>query len=369
MEGINNQQELSDNPERQKASKLGIKELSYPQFLGELSRTKKTIAVAGTNGKSTTTAMIGKIFEAGGLDPTVIVGTKVPGFDGNLRMGKSDILVVEACEWKAHMLELLPQVIVLTNLELDHTDFYRNIDELKERFQQFIDKLPKEGLLAFNADDPNLNGLKKNQGCRVKSWSKNDPIGFKLRIPGQYNIYNALAAKTAAGHFNVPEETINRALSEFPNCWRRFEILGPIRSLPDSVVVSDYAHHPAAIRGLMQAAREFYPNRRLFAVFQPHHFDRTAKLFDEFVQSFSDFDLLLVNEVYDVAGRQKDGQRDIGSKKLVEEIQKLNPGKEVVYSPNLIQTRKLIGEKAEDGDLLLIIGAGDIDEVAREVIK
>ena len=357
-----------NNPERQKAAELKIRQLSYPDFLGELSKDYQTIAVSGTNGKSTTTAMIGKIFEAARLDPTVFVGTQVPGFDGNLRLGKSDLLIVEACEWKAHMLKLSPQVIVLTNLELDHTDYYKDIDDLKNQFQKFIDGLPAGGLLAYNADDPNLNDLKKDKGYQVKSWSKNDQIDFQLTIPGDYNIANAQAAATVARHFNIPNQVIGKALADFPNCWRRFEVLGPMKNQPETLVVSDYAHHPTAIKGLLKAAREFYPGKRLVAVFQPHHYDRTAKLFDGFVKSFHDFDLLIINQIYDVAGRQKDGQRNISSEDLAREIKKRQPGKKIIYSTNLRETKNLILNNAQKGDLILVIGAGDIDEVAKEIV-
>lgn len=378
------------NAERKKAKKLNIEKLSYPEFLGQLSLEKKTIVVSGTNGKSTTTAIIGKIFEAAGLDPTVIVGTKVPGFDGNLRLGSSDWLIVEGCEWKAHMLNLSPQAIALTNLELDHLDFYKDLDDLKHYFQKFIDHLPVgNGFLAYNADDPALASLTKEKGYQISTWgvvnkkadflattieTKNQKQIFKvkqnsyaLKIPGQYNVYNALAAMVVARHFGIKESIIKKTLAEFPNCWRRFEILGPLRGRKNTLVVSDYAHHPTAIKGVLKAAKEFYPKKRLLAVFQPHHYDRTAKLFDEFVKSFDFADCLIVSEIYDVAGRQKDGLRTISSQNLVEAIQKHQPQKEVVYSSTLKETEEIIFKKARDNDLVLIIGAGDIDEVAREI--
>ena len=380
-----------DNPERQKAEKLNIKQMSYPEFLGEYSAEKNTIAIAGTNGKSTTTAMIGKIFEKAGFDPTVIVGTQVPGFEGNLRLGSSDILIIEACEWKGHMLNLAPQSIILTNLELDHLDYYKNLEDLQRHFQQFIDQLPiTKGLLVHNADDQGLKDLTKDKGYQTKSFGltnkKSDYLGveikiedqqqlfkinnrqYSLMIPGKYNVYNALAAITVAKEFKIKDKHIQESLAEFPNCWRRFEILGPIKNKPETLVISDYAHHPTAIKGVIKAAREFYEDRRLFIVFQPHHYDRTAKLFNDFVKSFNEADLILVNEVYDVAGRKEDGERGVSSKNLVSEIQKFNPAKEVIYSPDLNKTREIILKKVKDHDLVLIIGAGDIDEVARKII-
>ena len=380
-----------ENPERAKAEEMGVLTLSYPEFLGRFSANKKTIAIAGTNGKSTTTAMIGSIMAEAGLDPTVIVGTLTPGFDGNLRVGKTDWLVVEACEWKAHMLNLSPQIIVLTDLVPDHLDFYKNIDDLKRHFQQFIDKLPLEkGLLAFNADDENLRNLVKEKGYEVLNWGvlnkevnnlaeeikvenreqifKSDKTIFKLVIPGVYNVYNALAAITVARYLKIKDEVTAKALGEFKGSWRRFELLGGLKGCKDVLVISDYAHHPKALKGVLKAAKEFYPERRLVAVFQPHHYDRTFKLFNEFKESFHGADLVIVNEIYDVAGREKDGERQVSSADLVEAIKKAIPAKEVVYSADLNETGEIIKKEVKAGDLVLMIGAGDIDELARKLI-
>ncbi len=374
-----------DNPERAKAKKLNIEQLSYPEFLGELSLKYQTIAISGTNGKSTTTAMVGKIFEAAGFDPTVIVGTQVPGFDGNLRIGKSSFLIVEACEWKAHMLKLAPQTIVLTNLEEDHLDFYKDLDDIKHHFQKFIDLLPiKDGLLVYNGNDENLKSLTKEKGYQIAGWSVDEAkietknkkqhfqynkTDFTLQIPGKYNVANALAAITVARQYNISDVIIKKALPEFPNCWRRFEILGAVKNKANTLLISDYAHHPDALEGLLKATKNFYPANRLFVIFQPHHFDRTYKLFGDFVKSFSEADLILINEVYDVAGRKKDGIRTVGSQKMVKEVQKINPGKEVIFSADLKKTEQIILEKVKENDIVLIVGAGDIDEVARNLTK
>ncbi|HLD27752.1 MAG TPA: UDP-N-acetylmuramate--L-alanine ligase [Patescibacteria group bacterium] len=380
-----------DNPERLAAAALGLDQFSYPEILGELSRKYKTIAVAGTNGKSTTTAMLGKIFAAAGADPTVIVGTQVPGFDGNLRLGQSDILIIEACEWRAHMLNLSPQTIVLTNIAKDHLDFYKDLDDIRYHFQKFVNLLPLDGFLALNADDENLTKLISQKGYKVKSWGiLNDQadylareiktfaggqsfsVGgddFILQVPGKYNVYNALAALTVAKRFGLDSEVIKKSLAEFSSTWRRFEIIGPVRGKAETLVVSDYAHHPEALKGVIKAAKEFYPAKRLVAVFQPHHFDRTAKLFDDFVKSFNDADLVIINEIYDVAGREQDGVRTVTGQNLAAEIQKVNPSKEIIYSPNLAETQKRLLKKVKKNDLILIIGAGDIDEIAREITR
>lgn len=380
------------NPERVKAAELNIQQKSYPEFLGVFLHDKKTIAVSGTNGKSTTTAMLGKIFAAAGFDPTVIVGTQVAGFDGNFRHGNSDLLIVEACEWKGHMLNLLPQTIVLTNLEPDHLDFYKNLDELKHYFQKYINNLPVgNGRLLYNADDNALKSLVKNKGYQVKNWSVNfeaadyraTEITFKkqkasfkinghlmyLKLPGVFNIYNALAAVACAREFKIDWKIIKEELAEFTGSWRRFEKVGPVKGKKNTLVISDYAHHPTAIKGTLKAAKDFYPDKRLVVAFQPHHYDRTAKLFDEFVKSFGWADLLVINEVYNVTGREADGQRTVGGLALAEAIQIANPLKEVFYSRDLTGTEKMLKEKIQPNDLVLIVGAGDIDNIARSLIK
>lgn len=379
-----------DNPERVKAKELGIKQLSYPEFLGELSKDKYTIAVSGTNGKSTTTAMLGLILEKAGLDPTVIVGSKVKSFpDDNLRIGQSDLLVVEACEHKAAMLNLEPDLIVLTNLEPEHLDYYGSLENIQKNFQQYIDKLTEDGVLVVNGDDVNCDDLKFN-GCTITygindrselraelkkieaaagsvghqifsvKWGDDDLGEWQLQVPGEFNIYNALAASAAALHLGVKPEIIKEVLAGFPGIWRRFEKVG-------NNIISDYAHTPTAIKGTIKAAREFYPDKRLVVVFQPHHHDRTKRFFKEFVESFDQADLIIINEIFDVAGREADKDQDVSSKDLVAEIKKR--GKQVLYGANLAETKKLILENMQKNDLVLVIGAGDIYKVAEELVK
>lgn len=379
------------NPERIKAKEIGIRQLSYTEFLGELSLIKKTIAVAGTNGKSTTTAMIAQVMLAAGLDPIVIVGTKVDAFNGNFRAGKSEWLLIEACEWKANMLNLHPQIIALTDLASDHLDFYKNIDDIKRHFQRFIDLLPIEnGFLAYNSDDENLNSLVKEKGYQVKNWGilnkEADNLAkcisterqtqkfianqseFSLKVPGAYNIYNALSAITVCRHLQIKDEIIAAALSNFSGSWRRFELLGNLKGAEGVIVISDYAHHPKALKAALKGAKEFYPESRLVAVFQPHHYDRTSKLFKEFTESFHGADLVILTEIYDPFGRQEDGERNVSSKMLAEEMQRIMPAKQVLYASDLADTEKVIKNNVKTGDLLMMIGAGDIDKLARSLV-
>ncbi|MGC9049150.1 MAG: UDP-N-acetylmuramate--L-alanine ligase [Patescibacteria group bacterium] len=403
-----------NNPERQAAKEYKIQEFSYPEFLGELSKNYFTIAVSGTHGKTTTTAMLGLILEKAGLDPTVIVGSKVKNFpDGNFRLGKSKYLVVEGCEWNAHMLKLQPKIIVLTNLEADHLDYYKDIDDIIFHFQKYIDKLPSQGKIILNIDDENLlkkilphrkiisYGIKKPADVMAKNiktgpgFQKFDLVAdskvyglkstvydLKLKIPGIFNIYNALAAATCALTLGVKPEIIKEVLENYTGAWRRFQIIdAELRGLTRKVtIVSDYAHHPTAVKVTIKAARQFFPKQRIFVVFQPHHHHRTKALFDDFVKSFDEADLAIISEIYSVAGRELNDDKNISSKDLVKAIinhQKTIPSigankgniEMVFYAKDLEETKKMILENIKENDILLIMGAGDIYKIIDELVK
>ena len=362
--------------ERKKAIKLGIKQLSYPEALGLISKDKYTIAISGTHGKSTTTAMLGLILTEAGFDPTVIVGSKLrhPSFSAcsrsavdwneNIRVGQSKYFVVEACEWRAHMLELSPKIIILTNIEKDHLDYYKSFKNLKQAFKKYVSKLPKNGLLVVNADDKVCLEVAKSAKCRVVTYGiKNKPIPqFTLQIPGRFNVYNALAASTCALELEVKPEIIKKVLTDFKGIWRRFELIEADKRgyMPKITLISDYAHHPTAVRETLKAAKELYPNRRLIAVYQPHHFDRTKRLFKEFVRAFDLADFIVLNEIYDVPGREV--IKKISSNDLVRELKKR--GLKAIFARNLKETKKLLLENIKGEDVILIMGAGDIYQLS-----
>jgi len=348
-------------PERKKAAELGIKQLSYPEALGLISGDKYTIVVSGTHGKSTTTAMLGLILTEAGLDPTVIVGSKIKhlGWDENLRVGQSKYLVVEGCEWQAHMLELKPKIIVLTNIEKDHLDYYKTFKNLKEAFKKYVRKLPKNGLLVINADDKVCLEIAKSAKCKVVTYGiKNKPFPqFTLRIPGRFNVYNALAASTCALELGVKPEIIKKVLTNFKGIWRRFQKMGEYKG---ALIFSDYAHHPTAVKETLGAAKETYPDRRLVVVYQPHHFDRTKRLFSSFVKAFDKADFVILNEIYDVPGREV--ARKISSRNLVRELKKRKI--KAVFSKDLKETKKILLRQVEKDDIVLIMGAGDIYQLS-----
>jgi UDP-N-acetylmuramate--alanine ligase len=383
-----------DNPEREAARVRGIPEMSYAEALGAISRDKRTIAVSGSNGKSTTTAMIGLMLEAAGFDPTVVVGSKVPGFPlGNLRIGEGEWLVVEADDYHAHMLQLRPEVIVLTNIEEEHMDYFADLDHIIRTFQTFVDSLPEDGTLVVNADDPvsfdDLNhhantvsyAIVEPADCMAANivvgageqafdlvrGGEETPIGrIKLNIPGRFNISNALAAASAALALGVPLEVFRDTLASFQGIWRRFERVG---EWDGCTVISDYGHHPTAVAATVEAAREFYPNHRIVLVYQPHQRHRTRALLNDFASAFDRADLLILSDIYDVAGRESDDDGAITSAMLGEAVAKRPESPRMLLGGDLRHTEDMLRANAAPGDVVLIMGAGNIDLLARDLTR
>ena len=384
------------HPERAAATARGVRQLSYPEFLGELTKEYKTICVSGTNGKSTTTAILGLILERAGFDPTVIVGSKVTSFpDGNLRVGKSEWLVLEACEYQAHILHYSPWAIVITNIEEDHLDYFRDLEHIRETFNEFVRKLPKDGLLVLNADDEICaTGLKPKvtpimysmhavseyvaqdvsvtdgfQKFKIVRRGGTSVGEFALGVPGEFNVMNALAATAAALALGIAPSTARETLREFTGIWRRFERIGEKDGV---LVISDYGHHPSAVAGTISAARAFYPGRRIVLAFQPHHRNRTRKLFDEFVTSFDGADLLILPEIYDVAGRDNTEDADMSSAKLADAVRVRDAEhgvhRDVVFAGPLASTLDELEQRKESGDVIILMGAGDIYTLAKKLL-
>lgn len=381
-----------DNPERKKTAELGVMELSYFEFLGALSRDKYCIAIAGTHGKSTTTAMAGKLMQDAGLDPTIIVGSKLKQFEyGNFRMGQSKYLVVEACEYQANFLHLELNVLIITNIEAEHLDYYKDVEDVAAAFQRLVHKLPEDGLLIYNADDEvsvtiqskartlsfalnraaslqaqNISARPGKQSFNIIKDGEPYLSGIDLKIPGKFNIYNSLGAITLADSLDISPEIIKKSLQNFSGLWRRMEIVGEYRG---ATIISDYGHHPTEIVNAIQAAREFYPDKRLVWVFQPHQHNRTKMLFKDFVRSMGGVDVLLIADIFDVAGREELEDRDINSQRLAHEIQQVSPNVQVRYSGDLKNSENIIKQIAGENDVIVIQGAGDIDDVARNLVK
>ncbi len=351
-----------ENVERIEASRRGIRQLGHFGFLGELSKGMRTICITGTHGKSTTTAMTGKIFEASGLDPTVFVGSLVPGWElGNLRVGKSDILIIEGDEYKRKMLQLHPETTLITNIELDHADIYKDLDDVIAAFQQLVDKTT--GMTFVNADDVNSQHL---LGERVALYSRSDVRG-SVGVPGDFNRANAAAARVATQAYGIADDIIAKSLAAFSGIWRRFERVGVLKwgqvwNRESAEVISDYAHHPTAIKATLAAAKEFFPGRRIVLCFQPHQHNRTKELFDDFVTAFGDADVLVLAEIYGVKGRTEDNA--ISSSDLLRALHRDN----VTYAKTLNDAETQLRGVVKDGDVIIVMGAGDIDDVARRLV-
>ncbi|MEK9180850.1 MAG: UDP-N-acetylmuramate--L-alanine ligase, partial [Patescibacteria group bacterium] len=376
-----------NNPEILEAKKRDLPIISQFEALGLLSAGSRTIAIAGTNGKSTTTAMTGLILEESRMDPTVFVGSFLPQWKGNLRVGKLNTFVVEADEYQRKFLSLVPQILALTNIEADHLDYYKDLEDIKSAFKELIKKVETNGTAIYNADDPtsldalNSSVIPAEAGIQIINYGKNGkevkllsvdvreqkqivkinffgkPEEFELRVPGLFNVYNALAAAACAGVLGIDFPTIALALGKYKGIWRRFELRG---TAGKTLIISDYAHHPTALLATMKAAREFYPGKKILLVFQPHQYRRTKLLFEDFITALSaaDPDKLILAEVYDVAGRE-DADKSVGSKQLADKISEELPN--TVYAANLEETEKLIRADLPNFDIVIVMGAGDID--------
>lgn len=359
-----------NNPERVAARERGIPEFSYSQALGELTAGYRTIAVSGTHGKSTTTAMIGSVLIDAGYDPTVLVGTRVAKFsDQNSHLGKSEWLVVEACEHEAQMMNLHPEFIVLTNLEPDHLDFYGSFANIKKTFSEYVKKVAPEKCVA-NADDVDVMELfsagEKPATYGLHAGELLPSAELKLQIPGAFNIANALAATRVCELIGIPRAVSYAALAKYPGSWRRFERVGEFQGLP---VVSDYGHHPTAIRETLKATQEFFPNKKILLVYQPHQHHRTKALFNDFVAPLQAADALVLVEIYDVKGRVEAHDRDVTSARLLEKINIDNSLRPRVYAADenaaAAATAKIIA--AGGADVILIMGAGDVYHLANRL--
>lgn len=378
-----------DNPERIFAAENNIPTYSYPEFLGLLSSNNETIAISGTNGKTSTTAILGYILDKAKVDPTVIVGSIVPSWDSNLKIGKSNYFVVEACEHKAHMLNFSTKHIILTNIEPDHLDYYRDLDHIIEKFQEFSDQNDPKGYIVYNIDDPSSKKLNFNnkktitygidnpadiRAINIKTFRERQFFDieyngklyteFSIAQPGKFNIYNSLGAIAMCIGLNIPIQTIRKYLYSFEGTWRRFQKLGEYKQ---ALIISDYGHHPTAVQKTINGVKEFYPDRRLITVFQPHQHNRTKNLFNEFVNSFDNSDIVILPEIFDVTGREEQDDQDISSADIRNELAKR--GFIAEYAENFDKTKKLIDKYIQKNDVLLIMGAGDIYLLAEKLAK
>jgi len=363
----------ADNAELKDARRLGIKSMSYPEALGDLTKKYRTIAVAGAHGKSTTTAMIGLMMVEAKLDPTVIVGTKIKEFGGtNFRLGKSQHLVIEACEYDRSFLNYWPQTVVLTNIEMDHMECYESESKLVRTFDEFVSHLPKSGNLVACVDSANVKKVVskfKKSGLAVKEYSLVHPDAKRLRqimqIPGEHNVANGLAALAVGRLLKIADAKIFSALAKYKGSWRRFDQESGTVAGKKITVVSDYGHHPTQIKLTMAAARQKWPGKKIICVFQPHQACRTYLLFDDFVSALkkSPADKIFIADIYKVAGRESaEILKKVSSEKLVAAIAE----ERVEYVPQDKILERLERE-VKGGEIVLVMGAGNIYNLSKEL--
>jgi len=355
------------NPVRVKAKKLGIPELSYPEALGLISKDKYTIAVSGTHGKTTTTAMLGEALIKAGLNPTIVVGSLFKGRNSNFVAGESDYLVCEACEYKRSFLNLHPNIVVITNIDLDHLDYYKDLEDMQSAFIELVSKIPKDGYLVCDPNHENLGPVVEKANCNIVDYSTFvDP---KLKVPGKHNLDNAKAVLAVAKAVGVNEIKTVDSLENFEGVWRRFEHKGVSEN--GAVVYDDYAHHPTEIKASLKGAREFFGSApakkgKIRCVFQPHLYSRTKLLLDDFAESFGDVDEVIIADIY--AAREVDNG-EVHAKDLVNGINKKEKNIEALYFGSFEEIEKYLKENAQEGDVIITMGAGDIYKVGERLVE
>jgi len=376
-----------DNVEVARAKALKIPVIPRAEMLAELMRMKYGIAVAGAHGKTTTTSMTAQVLEAGGYDPTIIVGGRLNTVGSNAKLGEGDFIVAEADESDRSFLYLSPFIAVLTNIDEEHLDQYGTLTEIKKTFVYFANKVPFYCPVILCLDDPNLRSIMPQIERKVITYGFSPEAdiqardfefdGFssysilyvhgqkagrlELNVPGQHNILNALAATAVGLDLDIEMQTILQALEDYSGTGRRFELK---RVVNDIMIIEDYAHHPTEIKATLQAARTGW-KRRLVVAFQPHRFSRLARLQSEFTTAFHQADLLFLTEIYPAGEKPIPG---VSGRNLFEEIWRSGQTN-VWFEPELDKLPALLANELRPGDMLLVLGAGHINRIIPEVIK
>ena len=354
-----------NNEELQEAKKKGIEILTWQEFLGKyLSKDKFVIAVCGTHGKTTTTAMIAKLLEDANFDPTVILGAITPWWNTNYRIGQSQYFVTEADEFNDNFLPTHPDISVVTNIEMDHPEYFKDFDSYKESFKKFL--LQTRKTIVANLSDP---GVKQTLNIHTRGintiidYSKN-LIDFSLTIPGEFNKWNASAALQVGLLLGISSEVIQRSLSSYAGVNRRFEYLGNLRGIK---IYTDFGHHPTEIKTTMEAARQKFPNQYIWLIFQPHMFSRTKALFNDFTQTLKSLATLkIVNQIL-LMDIYPSREKDTGLVKSLELVNAIDESN-VDYVSSGKELKEIIRSGIGQGDIFFFMGAGDIDKIAKELV-
>jgi UDP-N-acetylmuramate--alanine ligase len=344
-----------DNTEFTEAISRGLKLLSYPQALGLLTKDYFTIAIAGTHGKSTTTAMTSLILKEAELDPSVVIGTKIREFNNqNYALGASQMLVIEACEYKDSFLEFEPNILVVTNLEPDHLDYFKTAENYYKSYISLALKLSENDLLI--AEDTEIcRDLFKDLRCQVKFVKT--LVDWPLKVLGNYNRMNASLAAYAARFLEIEETVIKKALENFTGTWRRQEYR---LTIDKTDFYDDYGHHPTEIKATLKGFKEKWPNKKLLCIYEPHQYNRTRHFFDEFAVSFEDADAVIIPSIYKVRDSKEDLEA-VSAEKLVAAIAKNHSN--VIYGEGYENTAKFLEKNFSDFDIVLTMGAGPVYKI------
>ena len=377
----------ADNPEFAYASEKGLPLLTRAQLLGQIMRNYDTsIAVAGTHGKTTTTSMLSHILLQGECDPTISVGGILPAIGGNIRVGQSETFLTEACEYTNSFLSFFPTIGIILNIDADHLDFFKDIDDIRHSFRKFAELLPTDGALIINVDTPKYEMITEKLPCRVITYGLEheaeytvsdityDEFGHasfhvlhdgkdlgvcSLKVPGIHNVSNALASIAAGQLLGLATEIIFDGLKGFTGTDRRFQYKGKIG---DVTIIDDYAHHPTEIEATLHAAKN-YPHKKLWCVFQPHTYTRTKALLPEFAQALTLADHVVLADIY--AARETDNL-GISSRDLQKKIVEL--GTPCEYFPTFDEIENFLLENCTQGDLLITMGAGDVVNIGEQLL-
>ena len=378
----------AENPEVVAAHRASIPVIPRAEMLAELMRLKYSVAIAGAHGKTSTTSIVAAVLGKGGLDPTVGIGGKLKSIGSNALLGEGDFIVAEADESDGSFLKISPTIAVVTNIDREHLDFYRDLDHIKDVFLSFIDKIPFYGLAVLCLDNEPIQSLIPRIKKRFTTYGMSTQADFKARdvvfeglrstftvdhvgttlgritlnLPGIHNVYNALASIAVGLELDISFDVIRSALQTAEGVQRRLEIKGEKKGI---TVVDDYGHHPTEIKATLQAAKECWPDRRIVVVFQPHRYTRTRALFEEFTRAFYQSDLLVVLPIYAAGEGKIEGVESIA---LFEEIQH-HGHKDVVYKDGLDAAVSYLKKTLITNDILLTLGAGDVWKVGEMLLE
>ncbi len=354
------------NPELRFARENGCATYSYPEALGLISKGMRTVAVSGTHGKTTTTAMIAEVLISAQKSPTVIIGSLLKS-GTNFVHGTSDIFVVEACEYKRSFLNLSPEILVITNIDNDHLDYYKDIADIQSAFHELATKVPVTGFIVADMSNENTVQALAGVNATVINYSlRSSTPKLELAVPGEHNIRNAKAAISVAQILGVSEVDAVTSVNEFQGTWRRMELKGEL--VNGAIIYDDYAHHPTEIKASLQGFRAKFPDQRIRVVFQPHLYSRTKLLLNEFAESFADANEVIVAPIY-AARETPDG--DISSEILAQAIidHQKSVGLRVLAMSDFLAIETYLRDTAEKGDIIITMGAGDIFKVGETLLK